>query len=140
MLPSQRRGLANPGLNLLNRLRLDGWELSVTLGEGFQNLDLKEQLCSRIDGPLTGITPLLGRYQPRRIQARAARRSGRAAQRLPRLPQSRLALAHPILRSGRRVAVSLELIGVEKGAVVYMTSGEIRWVHRNPSIEGKNLV
>lgn len=68
MLPSQRRGLANSGLNLLKRLRLDGWERSVTLGEGFQNLDLKE-----------------------------------------------------------------------KGAVVYMTSGEIRWVHRNPSVEGKNL-
>lgn len=82
VLPSQRRGLANSGLNLLNRLRLDGWERSVTLGVGFQNLDLKEQLRSRIDGPLTGITPLLGRYQPRRIQARAARRSGRAAQRL----------------------------------------------------------
>lgn len=27
----------------------------------------------------------------------------------------------------------LELIGVEKGALVYMTSGEIRWVHRNPN-------
>jgi CRISPR-associated exonuclease Cas4 len=34
----------------------------------------------------------------------------------------------------------LELIGAEKGAVVYMTSGEIRWVRRNSSIEGKNLV
>lgn len=34
----------------------------------------------------------------------------------------------------------LELSGAETGAVVYMTSGEIRWVRRNPSVEGKNLV
>jgi ATP-dependent exoDNAse (exonuclease V) beta subunit len=26
----------------------------------------------------------------------------------------------------------LELIGAEKGAVVYMTSGDVRWVHRDP--------
>jgi CRISPR-associated exonuclease Cas4 len=33
----------------------------------------------------------------------------------------------------------LELSGAEKGAVVYMTSGEIRWVRRKPAVEGKNL-
>jgi CRISPR-associated exonuclease Cas4 len=33
----------------------------------------------------------------------------------------------------------LELTGAEKGAVVYMTSGEIRWVRRNPGVEGKNF-
>jgi phage host-nuclease inhibitor protein Gam len=33
----------------------------------------------------------------------------------------------------------LELTGAEKGAVVYMTSGEVRWVRRNPGVEGKNF-
>ncbi|MDA9398721.1 MULTISPECIES: UvrD-helicase domain-containing protein [unclassified Bradyrhizobium] len=30
----------------------------------------------------------------------------------------------------------LELIGIEKGAVVYMTSGEVRWVHRHVGSNG----
>ena len=30
----------------------------------------------------------------------------------------------------------LELIGAEKGAVVYMTSGDIQWVHRDPGANG----
>lgn len=33
----------------------------------------------------------------------------------------------------------LELSRAEKGAVVYMTSGEIRWVRRNPGVESKNF-
>jgi hypothetical protein len=32
----------------------------------------------------------------------------------------------------------LELIGAEKGAVVYMTSGDIRWVHHDPGANGKH--
>jgi CRISPR-associated exonuclease Cas4 len=31
----------------------------------------------------------------------------------------------------------LELIGAEKGAVVYMTSGDVRWVHRDSSANGR---
>jgi CRISPR-associated exonuclease Cas4 len=33
----------------------------------------------------------------------------------------------------------LELTGAEKGAVVYMTSGEVRWVRRDPGVGGKNF-
>jgi hypothetical protein len=31
----------------------------------------------------------------------------------------------------------LELIGAEEGAVVYMTSGDVRWVHRDSSANGR---
>jgi CRISPR-associated exonuclease Cas4 len=34
----------------------------------------------------------------------------------------------------------LELTGADMGAVVYMTSGEIRWVRRTPNVDGKNLI
>jgi hypothetical protein len=31
----------------------------------------------------------------------------------------------------------LELIGAEKGAVVYMTYGDVRWVHHDPGANAK---
>ncbi|MDF2117640.1 hypothetical protein PY365_18835 [Roseiarcaceae bacterium H3SJ34-1] len=62
MLASQRRGPANPYRNLLNCLRTYGGQLdrSVALSEGFQDLDLKEQLRRRVDRPLTGIARIQG--------------------------------------------------------------------------------
>jgi hypothetical protein len=71
VLPSQRRDLANPGHNLLNRLRLDDWEVdhSVVSSEKFQDLDLKEQLRRRIDRP-----PLAGIARFRRAITHAAQK------------------------------------------------------------------
>ena len=62
VLTLQRRGLANPGCDLLNRLRLCSGEVdrSVALTEGFQYLDLKEQLSRGVDRPLTGIARFRG--------------------------------------------------------------------------------
>jgi CRISPR-associated exonuclease Cas4 len=33
----------------------------------------------------------------------------------------------------------LDLIGAEKGAVVYMTSGEVRWVHRQSATDDHSV-